>query len=204
MRGMGEQLVTTGAAAKAIGVTPVTLQRWAHAGIVTPATVTAGGHMRWDLDDLREQLNRRPGGTGTRSPSEPEPQPVAAAIVTSDRGVLVGRRNDRTPPWTFIAGEIEPGESPADAAAREVKEETGLLVHIGREIGRRIHPATGRLMIYLTAEPENDTGIFVGDRAELAEVRWVDLDQAEALLPGMYEPVRTHLVRALARSRRSA
>jgi DNA-binding transcriptional MerR regulator len=59
MRGMGDRLVTTGAAAKAIGVTPVTLQRWVHAGIVTPASVTAGGHFRWDLDDLREQLRAR-------------------------------------------------------------------------------------------------------------------------------------------------
>jgi 8-oxo-dGTP pyrophosphatase MutT (NUDIX family) len=57
----------------------------------------------------------------------PEPSPVVAAIVTSDVGVLVGRRNDGKPPWTFIAGKIEPGESPADAAVREVKEETGLL-----------------------------------------------------------------------------
>ena len=201
MKEMGERLVTTGAAAKAIGVTPVTLQRWAHAGIVTPASVTAGGHLRWDLDDLREQLRKHPGGISARSPSEPEPQPVAAAIVTSSRGVLIGRRNDRTPPWTFIAGEIEPGESPADAATREVKEETGLLVRVGREIGRRIHPATGRLMIYLTAEPEHGTDIFVGDRAELAEVRWVDFDQASALLTGMYEPVRTHLVRTLTKRR---
>ena len=27
-------------------------------------------------------------------------------------GVLAGRRNDGKPPWTFIAGEQEPGERP--------------------------------------------------------------------------------------------
>ncbi|MPZ66639.1 MAG: NUDIX domain-containing protein [Pseudonocardiaceae bacterium] len=55
----------------------------------------------------------------------PEHQPVVAAIVTSHLGVLAGKRNDGKPPWTFIAGEIEPGEAQIDAAIREVKEETG-------------------------------------------------------------------------------
>ena len=53
-------------------------------------------------------------------------QPIVAAIVTSLLGVLVGKRNDGKPPWTFIAGEVEPGEQPEDAAVREVKEKTGL------------------------------------------------------------------------------
>jgi hypothetical protein len=37
---------------------------------------------------------------------------VVAAIVTSKHGVLVGRRNDGKPPWTFIAGEIETANRP--------------------------------------------------------------------------------------------
>ena len=49
--------------------------------------------------------------------------PMVAAIVASRLGVLVARRNDGQPLWTFIAGEIEPGENPADAAVREVREE---------------------------------------------------------------------------------
>jgi 8-oxo-dGTP pyrophosphatase MutT (NUDIX family) len=131
--------------------------------------------------------------------SKPEPQPVVAAIVTSEHGVLIGRRNDGKPPWTFIAGEIEPGESPADAAVREVKEETGLLVAAGREIGRRVHPATGRTMIYLAARPAHGTDIFVSDRDELAEARWATLAQAEQLMrpDGMFGPVRDHLAKLL-------
>jgi 8-oxo-dGTP pyrophosphatase MutT (NUDIX family) len=71
------------------------------------------------------------GGTTT-----PETLRVVAAIVTSQRGVLIGRRHDGKPPWTFIAGEIEPRESPAEAAVREVMEETGLVVTAAeREIG---------------------------------------------------------------------
>jgi hypothetical protein len=37
-------------------------------------------------------------------------------VVTSRLGVLVGRRRDGTPPWTFPGGKIEPGESPEGIA----------------------------------------------------------------------------------------
>jgi 8-oxo-dGTP pyrophosphatase MutT (NUDIX family) len=132
------------------------------------------------------------------SADTPEPQPVVAAIVTSHLGVLAGRRNDGRPPWTFIAGEIEPGESQVDAAVREVKEETGLLVRAGHvEIGRRVHPKTGRTMIYLACTPTHGTEVFVGDEDELAEVRWLSLAEADELLPGMFEPVREHLGRVI-------
>jgi 8-oxo-dGTP pyrophosphatase MutT (NUDIX family) len=175
-----------------------TLQRWAHQGLVTPALRTAGGHFRWDLDDLRGQL-RAMDRTAQHDATKPEPQPVVAAIVTSQHGVLVGRRNDGKPPWTFIAGEVEPGESPADAGIREVKEEAGLQVEAGQEIGRRVHPATGRTMIYMAARPSHATDIFVGDHDELAEVRWVTLAQADQLMQphGMFAPVHEYLTRML-------
>jgi len=193
---MSDRYVTTGAAADALGVSLTTLQRWAHAGLVTPALRTPGGHFRWDLDDLRSQL-RAAGEPVTEQATKPEPQPVVAAIVTSDRGVLAGKRNDGKPPWTFIAGEIEPGESPHDAGVREVKEETGLLVKAGRILGRRVHPKTGRTMIYMAAKPVHGTDVFVGDEDELAEVRWLSLAEADQLLPGMFEPVRKYLARSL-------
>jgi len=128
----------------------------------------------------------------------PERSPVVASIVTSDLGVLIGRRNDGKPPWTFIAGEIEPGESAADAAVREVKEETGLLVTAAeREIGRRVHPKTGRTMVYLACRPTGKLDVFVGDEDELAEVKWASLDEVQELLPGLFEPVLAHLQREL-------
>jgi 8-oxo-dGTP pyrophosphatase MutT (NUDIX family) len=122
-------------------------------------------------------------------------QPVATAIVTADGRVLVGRRNDGKPPWTFIAGEVEPGESPADAAVREVKEETGLRVELAEVIGERVHPKTGRTMIYIAARPTHGTEIFVGDEDELAEVRWVTLAEADEFMAayGMFGPVHDYL-----------
>lgn len=159
---------------------------------------------------LNRKLGKRPSSDaqlastaiGDHVPDDattPEPSPVVAAIVTSSRGVLIGRRNDGIPPWTFIAGEIEPGESQADAAVREVKEETGLVVESAPfEIGRRVHPKTGRTMIYLACAPTGKLDAIVGDEDELAEVKWATLAEAEELLPGLFEQVLEHLRHELA------
>lgn len=68
---------------------------------------------------------------------------VAVAVVTSHLGVLVGKRRDGDPPWVFPGGELEPGESPEDAAVRETLEETGLRVRATGVIGSRVHPELG-------------------------------------------------------------
>ena len=165
---------------------------------------TRGKHRRVEAAGVDRLITDR-RGAGQRGDHVPDPattperSPVVASIVTSPLGVLLGRRNDGKPPWTFIAGEIEPGESAADAAVREVKEETGLLVTAAeREIGRRVHPKTGRTMVYLACKPVGKLDVFVGDEEELAEVRWVPLDEAQELLPGLFEPVLDHLKRELA------
>lgn len=186
------RLVGTGAAAAAVGVDPATLWRWAKAGRVHPEMRTAGGQLRWDTDRLRHQLEAGQEAPAP-DPDAPELRPVVAAIVTSNRGVLLGRRNDGRPLWTFIAGEIEPGESPADAAIREVKEEAGLVVNYSQTIGRRVHPKTGRPMIYLACVPAGGTDVYVGDRDELAEVRWANLEEISDLMPGLFEPVEQFL-----------
>jgi 8-oxo-dGTP pyrophosphatase MutT (NUDIX family) len=156
-----------------------------------------------EMDELRhkaeiaeDQLRAERARNGH---AEEPTQPVVAAIVTSDLGVLVGRRNDGKPPWTFIAGEQDAvkDENPADTAVREVKEETGLRVQVGEVIGERVHPKTHRRMIYMAAKPTHGTDVFVGDEDELAEVRWIGLAEADELLPGMFEPVREHLAREL-------
>jgi len=146
------------------------------------------------------KAERKKGGDVTEPSTLPEPVPVVVAVVTSRAGVLVGRRNDGRPPWAFIGGEIEPGESPADAAVREVKEETGLRIRAGGIIGRRVHPVTNRSMVYMAARPVRGTEVFVGDEDELAEVRWVAPAEADSLMGGgIYEPVREHLRQALER-----
>jgi 8-oxo-dGTP diphosphatase len=125
-------------------------------------------------------------------------QPVVTAIVTSDRGVLVGQRRDGKPPWTFIAGEQRLDERPEQTAEREVKEEAGgLKVHVGEKIGERVHPKTGRLMIYMAARPTHGTEVVVGNPVELTAVDWVSLAKADELMADMFGPVREHLAREL-------
>jgi 8-oxo-dGTP pyrophosphatase MutT (NUDIX family) len=134
-------------------------------------------------------------GCAATSKSTPgrDQQPVVAAIVTSPAGILVTKRRDGKPPWGFLSGEVEPGERPEDAAVREVKEEAGLLVIAGAVIGERDHLQTGRHMIYMACAPPNGLDVEVGDTAELEDVRWVTLAEADMLLPGMYGPVRDYL-----------
>lgn len=131
--------------------------------------------------------------------TKPEPVPVVVAIVSSHLGVLTGKRRDGKPPLTFISGEIEPGESPADAAIREVKEETGLVIKTGRIIGRRVHPQTGRSLTYVAAWPASaDTGIAVVDDEELSGVEWMSFTEVTDVMgSNLFEPVRKHLKRTL-------
>ncbi len=117
---------------------------------------------------------------------------VALAVVTSSRGVLLGRRRDGNPPWAFPGGKAEPGETLAQAAARETAEETGLTVAVASEIGRRVHPATAALVVYVAAELAEDGEAQPG--GELTEVRWVTPGEADELTGGtVFEPVRQHI-----------
>lgn len=58
--------------------------------------------------------------------------PGVAMVVFDDRGrVLLNRRTD-TGRWALISGIPDPGEQPAEAAVREIEEETGVLAIVER------------------------------------------------------------------------
>jgi 8-oxo-dGTP diphosphatase len=121
------------------------------------------------------------------------PLQIVAAVITSSLGVLAVRRADGRPPWAFPGGKIEPGESPACAAVREVREETGCTVLVGHVLGSRVHPATGRHVTYVAAVPGCDTHVAAAAPSEVAEARWLTLAEAVGLMPDMYDPVRAYL-----------
>lgn len=124
----------------------------------------------------------------------PEEPSVAVAIITSHAGVLLTRRVDGKPLWGFLSGKIEAGESAAEAATREAMEEAGLRIRPVGVIARRNHPLTGRNLVYMAARTTQGTDVAIGDPEEIAELRWVDADEADKLTDGMiYEPVRQHI-----------
>lgn len=53
-------LLTTREAADAIGINYKTLQRYVREGRVIPTIRLPGGQMRWDLEDLKDQLRGKP------------------------------------------------------------------------------------------------------------------------------------------------
>jgi 8-oxo-dGTP pyrophosphatase MutT (NUDIX family) len=135
---------------------------------------------------------REKGNPVTEPLTLPEQPHVALAIITSSRGVLVAKRRDGIPPWTFLGGEILPGETSGDALRRRVEAEAGLPVNGVQFIGRRIHPKTSRVMVYGHVEV-GDGEPQLGDPDDLTEVRWVSIDETRDLMPDMYGPVRQYL-----------
>lgn len=129
---------------------------------------------------------------GTR-PGEEDPRPPprqtkffhesAGALIVRDGRCLILRRSDRHE-WVMPKGHMERGERHADAATREVAEETGLEVAILTYIGmtrytfgpggvhrKRVH--------WFLAEP---TGGALHLESIFAEARWVSADGAQRLL----------------------
>ena len=121
--------------------------------------------------------------------------PVVLAVVTGARGVLVCHRRDERPPWSFPGGDINPGESPADAAARRVAAETGIRAKTLTVLGGRVHPRTARHMVYLACQAEDDQAepAAAETDGDIDAAEWAGLDTVRARMPDMFEPVRMHL-----------
>jgi DNA-binding transcriptional MerR regulator len=52
----GERLVSTGEAARALGIARRTLAHYAKTGQLQPSLVLPSGYYRWDVEDIRRQL----------------------------------------------------------------------------------------------------------------------------------------------------
>jgi 8-oxo-dGTP diphosphatase len=98
--------------------------------------------------------------------------------------------------WSFPKGKLEPGESDADAAVREVEEETGLRCSLGRELaGTRYRDSRGRPKVvrYWLMTPV-DGQLCAAN--EVDDARFVSVTEAETLLT--YPRDRDLLATALA------
>ncbi|HEX5535391.1 MAG TPA: NUDIX domain-containing protein [Actinomycetales bacterium] len=103
------------------------------------------------------------------------------AIVHDDGRLLLVRRAN--PPaagtWTIPGGKVEAGEDDATAVVREVAEETGLVVEVGRLVGQVERDAPGGA-VFVIRDYECRLAQGSGADAVAADdadaVTWVDLD----------------------------
>lgn len=122
-------------------------------------------------------------------PTSPRPEVAVGAIAVRDGSILLIRRGN--PPsagrWSVPGGRVEWGESLAEALAREVEEETGLVAEVGDLAGvvERQYPGFHYVILdyFVTV-----TGGELRPGGDVTDARWVpsaglaELDLAEGLL----------------------
>ena len=120
--------------------------------------------------------------------------PAARAVIFDDRGrILLIRRGDNKQ-WALPAGGMEPGESVTKCMAREVWEETGLMVDsaVGFAIysePRFTAPTRPDAQLLTVAYRVDDwSGELRRETDETDDARWFSVDELRALpdLMGMY------------------
>ena len=149
----------------------------------------------------RRPANRSPQNQDTATPNAapkkkaPAKQPYAKRVdevsagglvvdSTGKLGLLIGRRDLKDASgkrilWSLPKGHIEEGETPEEAALREVQEETGIVSVIEKSLGvidfwfmaggKRIHKTVHH---YLFRE---NGGLLAAQESEVDEVAWFPL-----------------------------
>ena len=125
---------------------------------------------------------------------------VAAGVLFRDGGgrILLVKPTYKDG-WDIPGGYVEPGESPLQAATREVAEELDLNVPIGRllVVDWAPHPAEGDKLLFIFDGGElggSDAEVVSADREEIGAVRFADSTELEELLPErLHDRVRSAL-----------
>jgi 8-oxo-dGTP diphosphatase len=100
---------------------------------------------------------------------------VAGLVVDDDGRVLITqRRADQSLPlqWEFPGGKVEPGEAPVAALVRELVEEIGCVVEVGRiwDVLFHAYPAFDLVMLVYRCRPAAGQ---VARAVEVADLRWL-------------------------------
>ena len=141
-----------------------------------------------------------PGTTATHNKKSARPyakrvDEISAGGLVIDKnganGLLIGRRDQKDPTgikilWSLPKGHIEEGETPEQAAIREVAEETGIDSEITHTLGvidfwfmaggKRIHKTVHHFMF------REIGGLLAAQESEVDEVGWFALSEIVGLL----------------------
>jgi ADP-ribose pyrophosphatase YjhB (NUDIX family) len=120
-----------------------------------------------------------------------------AALIERDGALLLDLRRD-PPAWALVAGGMEDNESLTDALAREVAEETGLVVSSYELFGTFSHPARivqyadGNTYQFITIAYVVDVGDFrtLRPSGESKELRFFSKNELQLLdLAATHRPI---------------
>jgi 8-oxo-dGTP diphosphatase len=107
---------------------------------------------------------------------------IVAAVIIVDGRVLAAERS--APPevagrWEFPGGKVEPGETDAQALARECLEELGVRVAVGERVGPDVPLAHGRAVLRVFAgELLNED---LPEALEHTSMRWLAADELDTV-----------------------
>jgi 8-oxo-dGTP diphosphatase len=112
----------------------------------------------------------------------PSPRVIVAAVIVHDGRVLACERS--APPevagrWEFPGGKVEPGETDAQALARECVEELGVRVAVGPRVGPDVPLAHGRAVLRVFT-----VTLLNGDEPRALEhtaMRWLAADELDSV-----------------------
>jgi len=115
------------------------------------------------------------------------PIDVALVVPVVDGKMLVARRGvgqHLAGFWEFPGGKLDPEEQPADAARRELSEETGLVARELEPLAVVFHDYPDRalrLHVFLARDPEGEVSIDAGRESAwktLAELQEIEMPPA--------------------------
>ncbi len=158
------------------------------AGLLTHAVALANWHAvagfcpRCGAPTQPEMAGHSRRCTADGSEHFPRSDPAVIMSVTDPGDRILLARNAQWPPGrvSVLAGFVEPGESAEQAVAREVHEETGVVVATVSYAGSQPWPMPHNLMLGFRAQAAG-TAITVDDD-EIAEAQWYSRDDLRAAL----------------------